>query len=52
MKFSHNEKLSDSLAEFSRVMSKSRVIFIGTFIETFTVNESFNKSFNENFTTS
>jgi len=40
------------LAEFSRVVSRSREIFIETFIETFTVSESFNESFNEKFTTS
>jgi len=43
-KFSHNEKFGDSLAEFSRVMSRSREIFIETFIETFTVNENFTTS--------
>ena len=37
------------LAEFSRVVSRSREIFIETFIETFTVSENFNESFNENF---
>jgi len=36
------------LAEFSRVVSRSREIFI----ETFTDSESFNESFSENFTTS
>ena len=36
------------LAEFSRVVSRSREIFIATFVETFTDSESFN----ENFTTS
>jgi len=40
------------LAEFSRVVSRSREIFIETFIKTFTVSESFNENFNENFTTS
>jgi len=45
-KISHNEKFSDSLAEFSRVVSRSREIFTETFIETstFTDSESFNES--------
>jgi len=36
------------LAEFSRVVSRSREIFI----ETFNVSQSFNESINKNFTTS
>ena len=33
----HNEKFSDSLAEFSRVVSRSREIFIETFTDFFIV---------------